>query len=246
MEADRNRESVYPAHPGPAPSIEILKRAGSTGPRLGVFASSFNPPTVAHVELIRRAAEDHSLDETLALAGRTNADKIHYECSLEDRLAMLELTFEDTPRVTIGLSSHPFYVDMLDAIERVYPSGTDLHFIVGFDTFERVIDPEDRYTARYHRRFNDRVDALQYLFARCSLIVAGRAGAGLEHVKKLIEDTPGASPERIAYLDFPADLGEISATDARKRLAAGAPIAGLVPSLVEDYILDHGLYLAGD
>jgi len=240
MEVDQHRESVHPAQP--APSIEILKHADTTGPRLGVFASSFNPPTIAHVELIRRAAEAYSLDETLALAGRTNADKILYECPLEDRIAMLELTFSDAPGVSIGLSSHPFYIDMLEAIERVYPAGTDLHFIVGFDTFERVIDPEDRYTARYYRRFHDRVDALQHLFARCSFIVAGRGGSGLDHVKKLIEDMTGATPQRIAYLDFPTDLGEISATEARKRLASGVPIGGLVPSRVEEYILEHRLY----
>ena len=72
--------------------IKIIERAEATGPRLGVFASSFNPPTTAHVELIQRAAEAFSLDEILALAGKTNADKLEYECSLEDRLAMLTLS----------------------------------------------------------------------------------------------------------------------------------------------------------
>lgn len=155
---------------------------------------------------------------------------------------MLKLTFWDARGVSIGLSSHAFYVDMLEAIARVYPAETDLHFIVGFDTFERVIDPEDRYTARYHRRFRDRDEALRYLFARSSFIVAGRTGAGLEHVKQLIECEPGLPRERIAYLDFPATLGEISATDVRNRLVSGAPITALVPAQVERYILEHGLY----
>jgi nicotinic acid mononucleotide adenylyltransferase len=172
-----------------APRIEIIKRV-PVGRRLGVFASSFNPTTIAHVELIRRAAKDFSLDEILALAGKTNADKLDYECSLEDRLSMLVLTFAAEPRMSIGLSTHAFYVDMIDALQRSYPAETDLHFIVGFDTFERVLDVKDLYSGRYHRRFKGRIEALKYLFAHSSLIVAGRAGAGSQSVKNLLSTNP--------------------------------------------------------
>ena len=103
---------------------------------------------------------------------------------------MLRLTFASEPRVSIGVSSHAFYVDMIEAIGREYPGQTDLHFIVGFDTFERVIDREDRYTARYHRSFSDRISALKYLFARSKFIVAARAGAGREAVEQLLEIEP--------------------------------------------------------
>lgn len=223
------------------PRIELIRR-GPKGDRLGVFASSFNPPTAAHVELIHRAAETFSLDEILALAGKTNADKPDYECSLEDRLAMLVLTFAAEPRVSIGLSSHAFYVDMIDAIDRAYPAQTDLHFIVGFDTFERVLDVDDRYTKSYYREFRGRLEALDYLFARSAFIVAGRAGAGLHSVRLLVEREPAVPPDRVYYLDFPAGLGELSATEVRKRRRAGRSITGLVPATVEEYIREHGLY----
>src|SRR5712692_4149047 len=157
MDVVHFKEIIERADPSGEPCIEMIKRALPTGSRLGVFASSFNPPTAAHVELMNRASEAFSLDEILALAGNANADKLDYECALEDRLAMLTLTFADHPRTSIGLSSRGFYVDMIDALERVYPRETDLHFIVGFDTFERVLDLEDRYTKRYYRRFHSRV-----------------------------------------------------------------------------------------
>ena len=35
---------------------------------------------------------------------------------------------------------------------------------------------------------------------------------------------------------------ELSSTELRERLAGGRPIDGLVPSDVEDYIREHGLY----
>ena len=244
MSEDRIEESNDSARPSGESRIDIINRAQATGPRLGVFASSFNPPTIAHVELIRRAVGAFSFDESLALAGKTNADKLEYECSLADRLAMLKLAFEfaNDARTSIGLSSHAFYVDMVDALRRFYPPETDLHFIVGFDTFERVLDPGNRYTSRYHRKFTDRVEALEYLFAHSSFIVAGRGGAGLDSVRLLVEREPAVPSERILYLDFPADLGELSATEVRNRRRAGLPIGGLVPAAVEQYIIRRGLY----
>ena len=233
MQSDRSAD---------APVIELINKAEVTGPRLGVFAASFNPPTIAHVELIQCATNTFSLDEVVALAGRSNADKLEYECSLEDRLEMLQCTFASEPRLSIGVSSHAFYVDMIEAIGSQYPGQTDLHFIVGFDTFERVIDREDRYTARYHRSFSDRISALQYLFTRSKFIVAARAGAGRKAVGQLLETEPALPREQILFLEFPDELGEVSATEVRRRRRIGEAISDLVPAQVEQYINQRNLY----
>jgi len=71
---------------------------------------------------------------------------------------------------------------------------------------------------------------------------AGRAGAGLESVRSLVEREPAVPSERIVYLHFPADLGELSATEVRNRRRALQPITGLVPEAVEQYIHERGLY----
>jgi nicotinate (nicotinamide) nucleotide adenylyltransferase len=242
MKLDQISATIERVRQSTEPRIEIIERAVTAGGRLGVFASSFNPPTIAHVELIRRATEAFLLDETLALAGQTNADKLSYECSLEDRIAMMELAFADDARTSIGLSSHAFYVDMVDALRRVYPSQTDLHFIVGFDTFERVLDSENRYKKKYYREFGGRIEALEYLFARSSFIVAARAGAGLDSVRLLVEREPVVPRDRVLYLDFPPDLGELSSTEVRNRCRAGESITGLVPAAVEQFITQRATY----
>jgi nicotinic acid mononucleotide adenylyltransferase len=244
MKLDQISETIERVRQSSEPRIEVIKRGAISGVRLGVFASSFNPPTIAHVELIRRATEAFLLDETLALASQTNADKTSYECSLEDRVAMMELAFARDARTSIGLSSHAFYVDMVDAIGRVYSPQTDLHFIVGFDTFERVVDLEDRYTERYHRKPGDRKEALEYLFARSSFIVAARAGIGLDNLNLLVEREPAVPRDRVLYLDFPPDLGELSSTEVRKRSGAGESITGLVPAAVDQFITLRGTYEA--
>ncbi|MFP5263828.1 MAG: nicotinate-nicotinamide nucleotide adenylyltransferase [Blastocatellia bacterium] len=242
MRPDHFKEIIERAGAAGEPRIELIKRAQVSGPRLGVFAASFNPITVAHIELMRRAAARFALDETLALAGITNADKKNYECSLGDRLRMLALTFACEARVSTGLSSHAYYVDMLAALERAYPPETHLHFIVGFDTFERVLDRDECYTAKYFHGFGSRADALGHLLGRSRLIVAERSGAGYADVRALIEREQVAPVGSILYLDFPSDLAEHSATDVRRRVRAGEPIAGLVPPAVEAYIHERGLY----
>lgn len=242
MELDQIRKTIERVSQSSTPRIEIIRRGATAGGRLGVFASSFNPPTIAHVELIRRARETFRLDETLALAGPTNADKTSYECSLEDRVAMMKLAFADEVRTSIGLSSHAFYVDMVAALGRIYPPQPDLHFIVGFDTFERVLDPDDKYTGKYYEKFHGRLEALEYLFARSSFIVAARAGIGLESLRRLVAREAAVPRDRVLYLDFPPDLGELSATEVRTRSRVGESIEGLVPAAIERFITRHRTY----
>lgn len=246
MRTDRLTRAINRVNTEGEPRIEIIKRASETGARLGVFASSFNPPTIAHLELMRRAARSFSLDEIIALAGKSNADKTDYECSLEDRIIMLELALADDARTSIGLSSHAFYVDMIDALGRVYRPETDLHFILGFDTFVRVLDRENKYTAKYYHYFSDRAAALGYLTRRSHLIVAARAGAGSCDVHELIKSEHGSTDERVLFLDFPDTLGELSATEARRRASAGLSIAKIVPAEVERYIRERQLYKSND
>src|SRR6516165_4032333 len=130
------------------PEIVLARRARAGGPRLGVFASSFNPVTNAHVALIEYAASAFSLNEVLALAGLSNADKTDYDCPLGARLEMLELALAGNDRISIGISSTPFFVDMIDPIARARPTAGLPYFIVGFDTFVRIVDRGSRYLAR--------------------------------------------------------------------------------------------------
>ncbi len=222
------------------PKVEFIRRA-QTGSRVGIFASSFNPTTIAHVELMRLASAQFSLDETIALAGAANADKTLYECSLEDRLMMLALALEADERASVGLSSHAYFVDMAEALVRLYTAETDLHFIIGFDTFERVLDMEDRYRAKYHRRFVSRREAIDWLLARSRLIVAPRAGFGEREFRALAK-IENLATDRVLFLAASSDLGERSATEVRARLRAGESISGLVPQSVERYIMEKGLY----
>ena len=223
------------------PVIELVKRAAVSGARVGVFAASFNPITRAHIELMQGSVRRFGLHETLALAGVSNADKSVYECPLEERLEMLILALEEDDATSIGVSSHPYFVDMVEALDHAYGPDRDFYFIVGFDTFERVLDRSDRYTRVYHHRFRDRREALTFLAARSRLVVAGRAGATLRDVTTLLETEPEIR-DRVLYLDVPDRIAERSATEVRQRIHLGESISHLVPAAVERRIRARGLY----
>src|SRR5215211_3082474 len=110
------RQAIEATSQSDKPSIYFIKKARTEAQRLGIFASSFNPVTTAHLELMRQARVQFSLDEIIALAGLANADKSKYESSIEDRLTMLTLALIDDAQISIALSSHAFFVDKLNAL----------------------------------------------------------------------------------------------------------------------------------
>jgi len=136
-------------------------------------------------------------------------------------------------------------VDMVDAISRAIPVATSPYFIVGFDTFVRILDFDSSYVGKYYTKYADRRQALARLLSTSYLIVAARSGRGASEIASIAAREPLISPERVLHLDFPADLGEMSATEVRSRIRSGRPIAGLVPEAVEHYIQSNGLYAVG-
>ncbi|OAV45439.1 pantetheine-phosphate adenylyltransferase [Lewinella sp. 4G2] len=74
--------------------------------KTAVFPGSFDPITIGHVELVRRAVP---LFDRIVVAVGVNSQK-KYLCSLEQRLTWLETVFADEPKVEIasfeGLTAH--------------------------------------------------------------------------------------------------------------------------------------------
>lgn len=242
MKQGRFQNEVIQISRASRPEVLLVKRTEIRGGRLGVFSSSFNPITTAHVALIKRAAAAFSLDQVVALAGVANADKQAYDCPLDVRLEMLDLALGSAANISIGISSTAFFVDMIDPIARTFPSGVSPYFIVGFDTFVRILDFEGRYLDRYDRTFTDQSAALDYLLTASHLIVASRAGQGRKEISELVVREPRAGADHVLFLDFPADLGERSATEVRLRARAGLGITGLVEPAVADFIHANRLY----
>jgi nicotinate (nicotinamide) nucleotide adenylyltransferase len=240
------------------PKIQYILKANQgipvSGEKLGVFSASFNPPTVAHVEMVRRAQQTFHLNEILLLVSPKNADKTHYEATLEERLWMLlqiygERTEDRGSRiadrfpVSIGVSSHPYFSDMAQAVQSNYPAGTALYFIVGYDTLERILDKDSKYYPRYYKTYQTREESLRDLFTVTQFIVIGRGEYDQDALKKLLErDIASEYLSKIHYLTLPDPYPSISATEVRNRLKYNSSIERLVPPEVKSYLEETGLY----
>lgn len=251
------------------PKIRFILKANlgirSFRGKLGVFSASFNPPTIAHVEMVRKAQEIFHLDEVLLLVSPRNADKISYEATLEERLWMLlqmckgEKVVESkqkieskqpaaccllpVDKISLGVCSHPYFTDMTQAIRACYPQETEIYFVVGYDTFERILDKEGKYYPHYYKAYKTREESLEDLFTTAHFIVIGRGKHGLDALNQLLKDESNLGGlAKIHYLELPEPYPQISATEVRKQIKQGLSVEDLVPPEVLHYLEETGLY----
>jgi len=228
-------EDLDPSGP---PRIVFVLRAsqGISGPgqRLGVFSASFNPLTRAHVRMMEQAMEEHALAEVMLVLDKVNVDKREvFGASLAERLWMLRRFATGRPRLSVAASSHGRFVDKTKALRMIYPEGTELTFIVGFDTLVRVFDP---------KYYADPEAELEELFRHSQFIVANRGEASMSEVRRWLK-SPVCRPfvDRIHLMELDPFHARISATEVRARIDRGQPFAELVPPEIAPLIPKTGL-----
>ena len=202
--------------------------------RLGIFPASFNPPTLAHVALIREAIKKGRLDEVLVLLDIQAMDKEPVEATFEDRLTMLKKVFGKDPKISIGLSNQGLFLEKLKPLRALYPTSIELVFIVGFDTILRVMDK------KYYR---NRKRSLDELFEQSRFLVANRdhyEGTAFEILFRRRENKRYAG--RVTFFTLPERFSTLSSSLVRQRLAQGQPVDEWVPASILPFLKEKGLY----
>ena len=195
-----------------------------TPPRIGLFGGSFDPPHLAHLALGRLALDALALDELRWLPAGVPWQKAGRQlASAADRTAMLEALLDCEPRCVIDprelLRAGPSYtVDTVRELAAEHP-GAALFLILG----------QDQYA--HFDTWRDWPELLQ----KTTLAVAARAGQQVTAPPAL-----AALSHQTVCLNLPAM--STSATDIRKRLAAGQAVVALVGDRVAGYIDQHQLY----
>lgn len=227
------------------PTLVILRRStpeAQAAERLGVFPAAFAPPTFAHLALIQRARRQARLDAVLLLLNLRNADKGDLRRNLQHSVAMLELLCRRVPWLGLGLSSHPYFLDMLEALRGAGMQGR-VSFLVGFDTLVRILDPEGRYLGHYATPRASLAEALAALFTNAAALVAGRAQRSARDLRDLLREQGAAAWQAsISYLPMPRGLHGVSSSLVRERVRGMAGIEDLVPRSIAAYIATHRLY----
>ena len=192
--------------------------------RVGLFGGSFDPVHNAHVGLARTALDQLALDELRWIPVGRPWQKRRRLASAADREAMVRLAIAGEPRfvldrIELRRRGPTFTLDTVRELVAAEP-GRQWFLILGQDQYAGL------HTWRDWRE----------LLGLVTLAVADRPGAALA-VNPLI----AAAEHRVAVR---LPMMNVSSTEIRRRVAAGEPIADLVPEAVARYIEAHRLYSA--
>jgi nicotinate-nucleotide adenylyltransferase len=199
--------------------------------RLGLLGGTFDPVHIAHLHIAACALHELRLDEVRFVPAGSPPHKPGQPISdAADRVRMLELATTGTERFVIDpidlRGDEPSFTSELLARIRAAEPDADLWFIVGADSLAEL--------HTWHQP--ERVTQL------ARLAVAIRPGWSIEDALAS-SPVPGLRHRVDAISTAAVDL---SATDLRKRVAAGLPVAWLIPEPVIRYIDDQGLYSSTD
>ena len=203
--------------------------AGNAIPRLGVFGGTFDPVHVGHLLLAQEAAVRLALDQTWFVPANNPPHKPgQVQTPFADRLAMVELAVAGNPAFGVSLlnadDAAPNYsADLMAMLQKQLAGRADLFFLMGMDSLR------DLHT--WHKP--------DWLVHNCALVVLNRPG--VEEIWIAVEARFPGIRDRIHLVEMPGV--DLSGTNIRARIDAGAPIRYLVPPAVHDYIEEHSLYV---
>jgi len=181
--------------------------------KLGVLAGSFNPPTVAHKELVYAAG--FHVDEVLCVVPSVLPHKEYFGATLEQRVEMLEAA-KLIEFCSIASSEKGLFIDIARECREHYGADTRLLFVCGRDAAERIL------TWDYGRP-----GVVEEMLREFELLVAERAGEF---------QAPAEFQHRIHPLGLRGAHDGVSSTDVRERIARGEPWEHLVPWPIVDRV----------
>ena len=198
--------------------------------RVGILGGTFDPVHRGHLEIASLATNEAVLDGVIFIpAAQPRLKSGEPSASPEQRLAMLSLATQDiegfeVSDMELGRTGPTLTVETLRELRDSLGDGVELYFILGLDVLEKFdqwVEPE-------------RVVELARLLA------VSRPGYSGFDWDGFYARNPYARG-RVDCLDSAAI--DVSASELRARIAAGASVSGLLPAGVEDYIRGMGLYV---
>jgi len=215
---------------------------------IALFGGTFDPIHAGHLAAARGARHRFRLDKVLFIPTGNPPHKTHNHLTdYAQRYAMVSLACAGEPRFVPSTIEAPtadgsprYSIDTVRAVERKLRRSDHLYFLLGVDAFL------DLPLWKEFRRLLDSVE----------FIVVSRPGFDASAIRKVAPpdllssrrlsprvETIGLRHGAIHILsgvDAP-----VASRDIRQAVRAHQPMTGLVPPLVEEYILQEGLYRPG-
>jgi nicotinate-nucleotide adenylyltransferase len=213
--------------------------------RIGILGGTFDPVHAGHIAVAQAAQHALGLQQVWLVPTRIPPHRTGTRASIYHRFAMAALGALSVNGVTVSDleldTPGPSYTYAL--LERLHADGyrpSQIVFITGADAFADIAT---------WRRYPALLDGAHFA-------VVSRPRQSVETMRARLPELRdrfilAESDETRARLDgepsiflIDAATPDVSSTDLRQRLQAGAPVTGLVPAEVERYIQRHGLYAA--
>jgi nicotinic acid mononucleotide adenylyltransferase len=192
---------------------EDTKHAGK-GRRVVLFPGTWNPPTIAHVDIagaaLRRA------DEVIWVMPRVLPHKSFEGPGFEARCRMLESLVRPTPGFSAAVSGGGLYAEIADEARQHFGAGTEIALAMGRDAAERIAN-WDYGRPGYFEEFIERYP----------LFVAARQGE--------YEPAPHHAAS-ISALPMESSWDEVSSSEVRRRIAMREAWRHLVPHAIAEMV----------
>lgn len=192
--------------------------------RIGLLGGSFDPVHNAHLSLAHAALNALKLDQVQLIPAGQPWQRAPLGASPEHRLEMLRLATRDTSAFKVNpIEIHriglTYTIETLQALDPAH----EYFWILGADQLTNF--------CTWHQ-WSDIVE-------RVHLAVAQRPGSTIVAPDALKQ---WLSTHQRKLLEIPFQPLDVSATAIRKRIAQKQSAQDLLPEVVEQYILEHGLY----
>lgn len=183
------------------------------GPRVAVLIGAFDPPTNAHVAVLRAAARvlerPGVLCLTKVLLDRGRDDRLLGE---PERLRVLS-SLAAAEGFGFAMANKGTYLEVARALRS---EGLDAVFVVGSDKLAQLEDPS----------FYTDADGVERTFSEVRFLVVPRGDATLLRDDVLVLDQHDVFDDD--------EAASISATEVRRLVRAGVPVDHLVPRVVAE------------
>jgi nicotinate-nucleotide adenylyltransferase len=212
---------------------------------IALFGGTFDPIHSGHIRAARAAARQFRLERVLFVPSGNPPHKVHNRLtSFHHRFAMVALACAGDPRFIPSLLEAPrddgrphYSVETVRRARRLLGAGHRLFFLIGADAFLDLPNWKD------YRR----------LLASADFIVVSRPGFSemeiwetiprdLRPPKSVRSSSATVRLRRTLVFILRGVNAPVASREIREAVRAGRHATGLVPPLVEQYIVKEGLY----
>ena len=223
-------------HPEDTPKALLVPESPQPHGSVIVFTGSFNPPTIAHIAMLKEAqrfAHAHQPMQVYAAFSKLTVDKERVERPLLlDRIMLLQQVLQKRlPHAGILLFNRGLYVEQAEAIRNTFHQVKHILFLMGFDKIVQIFDPH---------YYEDRDAALEDLFRLAELLVAPRGNSGERELTELLSQPQNQRFARYVHsLPLNPEYREVSSTSVRE---GSEDVRHEVPQEVRRFMRDTRAY----